>query len=211
MAYLPPVQSNEIKNPSGAKKSPAGFLYFIKKITRFLGKTKKTADNLRIKRDINKLEYELSKEHTELLRQRRFYEKLLHRGYNSPDNFSIETGQENLVRNTKAVKDNKTNSRANERVFESPKSSFKKEALYDKATYQRPSSQDIYALAKKPEIDVEELELGDLDETSVLTFNQNKSPLIKTPIGEEKLATANQLKTKTQFFENIKSFCGSGM
>lgn len=159
MAYSPHSKVNGKKESANTKKSIGGFLSLIKKISRLLNRTKKTAITMRVKRDISRLEHERTKEHNELLRQRRFYEGLLRRS-NAPrlknlakDDYKVALEvTENLppMKNVSQSELNqpliKESSALSETILEPDKPVLEPDLVEAKDidNYQIPNSQDIY-------------------------------------------------------------------
>jgi hypothetical protein len=85
MVRPPHTSSSETKDPSGAKQAPVGFLSWFKNLNRLWHRNKRAIVASRVKRDIDRLERERAREHTALLRQRRFYERLIHPRKASPE------------------------------------------------------------------------------------------------------------------------------
>lgn len=77
MAFSPSVEKKEIDKLSSKKNAPSSFVIWLKKMTDFFRRNQRAASASRIKKDINRLEEERSKEHAALLKQRHFYEDLM--------------------------------------------------------------------------------------------------------------------------------------
>ncbi len=68
---------NFLKDKQEAKKASSDLKLWFKKIGRLFRRADKKVSDLQLKHDISHLEKQRTKEHTELLRQRKFYENLL--------------------------------------------------------------------------------------------------------------------------------------
>lgn len=79
MPLLPHDNKHSHENPSGSPKKPVAFLSWVKELLRWTHKKRATIHAAGLKRDINRLEKEREKEHSALLRQRKFYETLIKR------------------------------------------------------------------------------------------------------------------------------------
>ena len=77
MPLLPHDNKHSHENPSGSPKKPVAFLSWVKELLRWTHKKRATIHAAGLKRDINRLEKEREKEHSALLRQRKFYETLI--------------------------------------------------------------------------------------------------------------------------------------
>ncbi|MCX6792484.1 MAG: hypothetical protein NTY12_00485 [Candidatus Falkowbacteria bacterium] len=158
MAYSPHIKSTGAKDLSGTKKSLGGLFVFVKKISRFLNKTKKTVNTLQTKRDIERLERDRSREHTELLRQRRSYENLL-RHSNTKSDIPVVNDNKKILKPVPKKELDKFISQPElkqevykaETVLEIPRpAEVEKEVVIPEPIVDKiPNSQDIYPVEKK--------------------------------------------------------------
>lgn len=172
MAYSPHAQSNGSSETSGGKKPAGGLLVFVKKITRLLSRTKKTVVTLRVKRDIRKLERERSKERTNLLSQRRFYERFLRRNNNVPAEVENNIKPKIVVTEPKVPKNNPNfEARATfvNQIQELPEITKPEvESVLEAPVYQIPNSQDIQPILKKPEVAIKKEVISEAPATPII-------------------------------------------
>jgi len=216
MAYLPHAQSNDTKEPSGAKKISVGFLSLVKKISRLLKRTQRKVVTAKVKKDISRLERERNKEHAELLRQRRFYEHLLRRGNDTRASISVEGSNikpQKLITEIKANKivhsdDIKTPNvdqvpHANEKKIEAPQTTEPKKVLPEVPIYHQGLTEDNYALIKKIEPKPEKIEQVKVDKLPAASANEKIShePVV------EKIEKVNLMpeKNSISLFQRIKN------